>query len=459
MTGSKGVRSAVVLLFFFTVVFGPAFARTGRAALSSKHKSHSTPQTDADFYAAADEVLQAMSKILDLPVKSPLQKSIRTKAQIREYLVDEQNKEESPQKRYADRRTLEAFGLIPKGFPLDSFMLDLLTEQVAGLYDPQKKEFFIADWIAPGDQKTVMAHELTHALDDQYFHLEKWEKAVRSNDDASLARDAVIEGSAIAAMMDYTLADLHTSVRELPDIAPFIESSVADEMDKDPNLAKAPPFIRDELLFPYLEGAKFTQKVLKANGSWADFQTVFKNPPASTEQILHPDMYFQKVTPERVNVPNLKSDIPRGYAQLDDNVVGEFALSEVLKQFLGPGDAEKFAPMWRGDRYALFENKNTKQTLLVVLLALDSESDAGSFFAAYRKALENKHGVKTPVAAGPEFVAFDTVFLACVRERCLSVEGADRDVFDRIDHQLGWPPEPTTINAVSIGSVPPTVQR
>lgn len=423
----------------------------GQIAAPSGNASASSPQTNADFYAAADEVLQAMSKILALPVKAPLQKSIRTKAQIRQYLVDEQNKEESPEKRYADRRTLEAFGLIPKGFPLDSFLLDLLTDQVAGIYDPHKKEFFIADWISPADQKPVMAHELTHALDDQYFHLEKWQKAVRSNDDASLARDSVIEGSAIAAMMDYTLADLHTSVRELPDIAPFIESSVADEMDKDPNLAKAPPFVRDELLFPYLEGAKFTQKVLKADGSWADFQKVFMDPPASTQQILHPDLYFQHVEPQVVDLPGIKSAIPRGYAQLDENVVGEFALSEVLKQFLGPGDAEEFAPMWRGDRYALYENKNTKETILVVLLALDSQRDADSFFTAYRKALERKDAVTSPLAQGPQFVAFSNVFLACVRERCLSVEGADRTVFDHIDRQLGWPPEPVP-GAVPFGS-------
>lgn len=435
---AKGVVCAAILVFFSCVIFRTADARS-RLALPAAHSSNSSTQTDADFYAAANEVLQSMSKILALPVKSPLQESIRTKAQIREYLVNEENKEESPQKRYVDRRTLEAFGLIPKGFPLDSFLLDLLTDQVAGLYDPQKKEFFIASWIEPGDQKPVMAHELTHALDDQYFHLDKWEKAVRSNDDASLARDAVIEGSAIAAMMDYTLADLHTSVRELPDIAPFIESSVADQMDKDPNLAKAPSFVRDELLFPYLDGAKFTQKVLKATGSWTDFQQVFKNPPASTQQILHPDLYFQKVKPETVNLPKLKSDMPRRYVQLDENVVGEFALSEILKQYLGPGDAERFAPMWHGDRYALFENKDTKQTILVVLLALNNDSDTQSFFGAYSKALENKHSVKTPVVQGPEFIAFDNMFLACVHSECLSVEGADRSVFDRIDHQLGWP--------------------
>lgn len=442
MTRNGVFALAALTLFGGSSISRSARARPGLPASRGDHFSDSATQSDRDFYAAANEVLQSMSKILALPVKSPLQESIRTKAQIRAYLLEEQAKEESPEKRYVDQKTLEAFGLIPKGFPLDSFLLDLLTDQVAGLYDPQKKEFFIANWIEPGDQKTVMAHELTHALDDQYFHLDKWEKAVRSNDDASLARDAVIEGSALAAMMDYSLVDLHTSVRELPDIAPFIESSVADQMDKDPNLSKAPPFVRDELLFPYLEGAKFTQKVLKQTGSWEDFQSVFKKPPASTQQILHPDLYFQNVIPETVHLPKLKSDMPRGYAQLDENVVGEFALGEVLKQYLGPGDAEKFAPMWRGDRYALFENKSSKQTVLVVLLALGSDSDARAFFEAYSKALENKYSTKTPLTEGPQFAAFHDVFLACVHSRCLSVEGADRRVFDRIDRQLGWPAEP-----------------
>ena len=450
---SKGVAAFVIIaLVSSTIVLRCGFAHAQEASRSPASASDPTPQNDADFYAATNEVLQAMSKILDLPVRSRLQESIRNKEQIRAYLVGEQDKEESPEKRYVDRRTLEAFGLIPKGFPLDSFLLDLLTDQVAGLYDAQRKEFFIASWISPADQKPVMAHELTHALDDQYFHLDKWEKAAHSNDDASLARDAVIEGSAVAAMMDYTLADLHTSVRELPDVAPFIESSVADEMDKDPNLAKAPPFVRDELLFPYLEGAKFTQRVLKATGSWADFQKVFKDPPLSTQQILHPDLYFDHLKPETVRLPHLKSDMPRGYLELDDDIVGEFALGEVLKQFLGPGDAEEYAPMWRGDRYALFENKSSKQTILVVLLALRSESDTKRFFAAYRKALEAKHSLKALSTQGSEFAGFNDVFLACRAATCLSVEGADRSVFDRIDHQLGWPPEPAESTTASTPS-------
>ncbi|HEV2617197.1 MAG TPA: hypothetical protein VGU63_11375, partial [Candidatus Acidoferrales bacterium] len=233
-------------------------------------------------------------------------------------------------------------------------------------------------------------------------------------------------------------------------IAPFIESGVAGEMDKDPNLAKAPPFIRDELLFPYLDGAVFTQRVLKATAGWPEFKKVFENPPASTQQILHPDLYFQGVKPREIMLPDLKSAIPRGWNKLDDNVVGEFALREVLKEFIDASKAEHFASMWHGDRYALFENKETKQTLLVVLLALDTEKDAGSFFGAYSEAFEKKYGVRQPDVQATEFASFgNNVFLRCFQDECLSVEGADRSIFDRIDAQIGWPAEPNGTMAKS----------
>jgi hypothetical protein len=398
-------------------------------------------QSNAQFFAATDQVLAVMSKILDLPAKAPLKKSIRTKSEIRAYLVAEQKKDEPANKQYADQRTLEAFGLIPQGFPLESFMLNLLTNQVAGLYDPKQKEFFIADWISPEEQKPVMAHELTHALDDQYFHLDKWQRAAEANDDASLARDAVVEGSAVASMLDYSLVGLHLNVRQLPDIAPFIESGVAGQMNKDPDLAKAPRFIRDELLFPYLDGAVFTQQFLKANSGWADFKEVFEHPPTSTQQILHPKLYFQHVNPQRVDLPRLGSAIPHGWRKLDENVVGEFALCEILKQFTDADTAERYAAMWRGDRYAVFENKQTKQTLLVVLYRLDNASDAEQFFPVYWNALERKYGVKLIAPESSEFGSFGNAFFRCVQDNCLSVEGADRPVFEKIVRELKWPPE------------------
>ena len=149
--------------------------------------------TNAEFVAAADEVLQQMSEITGLKLRAPLKKSLRSREQIRAYVVNEMKEDKDQAERYAGQRSAEAFGLLPKGFDLDAFMVDLLTEQIAGLYDPKAHEFYVADWIPAADQKMVMAHELTHALQDQHFQIDDWAKAARPNDDAELASAGLID--------------------------------------------------------------------------------------------------------------------------------------------------------------------------------------------------------------------------------------------------------------------------
>lgn len=422
--------------------------------VSSPPKSVAPPpvpaQTGAvsspEFLRAADEVLAQMSKLLDLPIKEPLKKTLRSKREIREYLIREEKEDKTDAERYADVKTLEAFGLIPKGFPLDSFMLDVLTDQVAGLYDPKAKEFYIADWISADEQKTVMAHELTHALEDQSFHIDPWIKAARPNDDAELARDSVSEGTALAAMFDYSLQDQSMSVRDIPDMTLMIRSGAVAEMDKDPLLAKAPTYIRDELLFPYLAGTGFSQQFLKAHTGWKDLKILFDNPPVSTQQILHPELYLTGVKPEKVTLPEWKGIVPEDWKLLEANVLGEFGLGEVLKQFIGQGRADTLSPAWVGDRYAVFESEKTKKTALVYRLALDNADDAARFCGQYSEALELKYKNRTELFRRPNYFQFQTddggVYIRCLASTCLTAEGASRETFDAINRAIGWPPAP-----------------
>ncbi|MGA9633415.1 MAG: hypothetical protein WBQ63_18460 [Candidatus Acidiferrales bacterium] len=404
------------------------------------------PTPNPEFLQAADEVLQQMSQILHLPILEPLKKSLRSKDQIRAYLITEESDDKDDAQRYADRKALEAFGLIPKDFPLDSFMLQVLTDQVAGLYDPKAKEFYIADWIQPDEQREVMSHELTHALEDQSFHIDPWIKAARPNDDAEMARDAVSEGSAMAAMVDYALRDDKVSVRDLPDITVLMRSSALDEMDKDPNLVKAPIYIRDGLLFPYLAGASFTQQFLRAHDGWPDLKLVFQNPPVSTQQIMHPDLYLKGVAPQKIVLPEWKGLVPSDWKLLEENVMGEFGLDKILKQFIGAQRADALSPAWTGDRYAVFEDAKTKQTPDVFLLALDTAEHTGTFFGQYSEGLETKYANRTQLFRRPNFFQFQTdqggVFLWCVDLKCLTVERSTRQTFDAIDHAIGLPPAP-----------------
>jgi hypothetical protein len=439
----------------FLAVFGVAAGqRSGllRAPAAPPDPASQAPAApNPAFLQAADEVLQQMSVILHLPIKQQLKKSLRSKQEIRDYLIRQDKEDKDDAQKYADTKSLEAFGLIPKGFPLDSFMLDVLTDQVAGLYDPKAKEFYIADWIPADEQREVMSHELTHALEDQSFDVDPWIKAARPNDDAELARDAVSEGTALAAMVDYALRDQKLSVRDLGDVTMLIRAGAIAEMNQDPKLSKAPGYIRDALLFPYLAGTSFSQQFLKAHTGWADLHLLFEHPPVSTQQLLHPDFYLKSVGPAKVSLPEWKGLVPADWKLLEENVMGEFGLNELLKQFLDPQRASALSPAWDGDRYAVFEDAKTKETPLVFHLALETEDDTVRFFGQYSEALETKYKTRTQLYRRPNFFQFQTdtggVFLRCMNLQCLVVEGATRATYDAINRAISWPAAPGPVES------------
>jgi len=397
-----------------------------------------------------------MSKLISLPILSPLKKSMRSREEIRAYLLRKMREDKDADKRYADQKTMEKFGLIPKDYPLDQVLVKVLTEQIAGLYDPDSQEFFIADWTSPADERPVMSHELTHALQDQHFHIDKWTDAAKPNDDAELARDSVLEGSAMAAMFDYMLGG-KGSIRDLGDFDPTL---LMGDMDSSPELAKAPKVIQDELLFPYLEGIRFTQQLLKAGNGWPDFYKVFDKPPVSTQQIMHPDLYLRGVVPASVELPATKGVVPTEWKKLDENLMGEFGVQEILKQFLPKDRSKTLAASWAGDRYAIFENQKNKRTLLVFRVRLTSDDDAARFFGAYSELLESKYASRTNLMRRPNYFSFDTpedgVFLRCAGSDCFVLEDGNRAMFDRLTSEMGWPPGPAVPLNPSEGHVKET---
>jgi hypothetical protein len=394
--------------------------------------------TNAEFAAAADEVLHQMSEITGLKLLTPLKKSLRSRDQIRAYVINEMKEDKDEAERYAGQRSAEAFGLLPKGFDLDNFMIDLLTEQIAGLYDPKTHEFYVADWIPASDQKMVMAHELTHALQDQHFKIDNWVKAARPNDDAELARESVLEGSAMAAMVDYLLQGTGRSLQDLPDIDP---SMLVGDMESTPMLKKAPPFLRDALVFPYLDGLNFSAAIVRPKG-WDALSGVFAKPPISTQQIMHPATYFSFRIPPKADLPSLDKDLGSDWTRLEDNLMGEFGWKEVLKQFVGEERATPLAATWSSDRYILFEQKKTKKLVLIARLDLADERATSRFFTTYSDTLVKKYDKRTNEKKEDDFLTFDTpdggVFFKCLQMSCVSLEGADRALFDKLNSGLHW---------------------
>jgi len=439
--GKRAQGALLALAVGLGCSFGAAQIRAQDSSAAASHAA-SKSASNAEFLAAADEVLEQMSEITGLKLITPLKKSLRSREEIRAYVIKQMNEEKNPAERYADARTAEAFGLLPRGFDLDTFMVNVLTEQVEGLYDPKAQEFYIADWSPPGDQRMVMAHELTHALEDQHFHIEAWSRAARPNEDAEIARDAVLEGSAMAAMVDYLMLGTGRSLKDLPEFDP---SMLLGELESTPTLKSAPPFLRDALIFPYISGLNFSAAILR-NSGWPMLSGVFEKPPVSTQQILHPGLYKSGKVPSTVSLPSLEKMLGKDWAKLDENILGEFGWKEVLKQFLDDDRAKALAAAWDSDRYATYEQKETKKLMLVTSLRLDSEVHSDRFFGQYSEALEKKHSQRSNLMRRPNFFQFDTpdggVFLYCFGDNCITLEGATRRLFDAFTKALNWPSPP-----------------
>ena len=432
------IRTVLIALSF--IALSAAVCRAQRERPPDEQPKASVTE-NGQFFQAADEVMEEMSKILSLPIKEPLKKSVRTREEVRQFLIRQMQQDKDNTKRYADQKALETLGLIPKGYPLDQKLLALLTEQIAGLYDPRAREFFIADWTQPAEQRVIMAHELTHALQDQNFHVEKWEGEVKSNDDASLTRESVLEGSATIAMYDYLL---RSAVKNTRDINDFDPSLLLGDVNDSPELSEAPVVIQDEITFPYISGAAFVEAALRRWNGWSDFHRVFENPPASTQQILHPDLYFRGVKPAQVDLAPITNAVPHGWKKLDENVMGEFATNEILKQFLGKERADEIAPSWAGDRYVIYQRESGEQILLVMRFKFTDESAATRFFGAYRSLLDKKDDNRTNISRRQNFYSFNTpdtggVFLRCRADECLIAEGTTAAVFEAMTKAIHWP--------------------
>ncbi len=431
-------RFLAFLLLATLVLSAAPFAPAQQATPAPAATTPSVGTSNPEFLATADEVVKEMSQITGWSIKTPLKKSIRSRADIRAYILKQMDDEKDAKERYASARSAEAFGLIPKDFNLDSFLVDLLTEQIAGLYDPKAHEFYIADWIPADEQRMVMAHELTHALQDQKFDIEPWVHAARPNDDAEMAREAVLEGSAMAGMLEYELKGKGLKLTDLPEFDPSV---FVGDLAETPVLKKAPPFIKDSLMFPYFSGLTFSMGVLKSGG-WPAFSSVFARPPANTQQILHPELYFANRAPAPLKV-DLPAVVPgENWVQLEENSLGELGWKEVLQQFIGEPRAKAMSTEWDGDDYATLEQKNSKRLLLFARIRLADIVSAARFFTEYSEALEKKYPERTDVSRRPNFLSFDSgqgkVFFRCNGRECITLEGGSSGMFLQWTAKLNW---------------------
>ncbi len=335
--------------------------------------------------AAADELIPVVARLRGLKPKAPIQKGVESREEISQFINREVNDHYQKSELKNEGILLQKLGLIPPGLDYAEFTLKLLTEQIGGYYDSEKKAFFIAGWLPVDEQKPAMVHELTHALQDQYFDLDGMVKRDRKaqNDDMALAHQAIAEGDATAVMLDYVLEPKGKTFLQLPDLVFVMQAELAYANNQYEVLKSAPDFIKQTLVFPYSYGAAFLQKVRAHDEPWSAVDKIYSNLPSSTEQVIHPEKYLdQRDDPKPVELEDPTPRLGKGWRIAYRNVLGEFSLYLLLKLSMTDEAAKKAATGWGGDQVILAEDADAKQDAVFAATVWDNQESADRFYDA-----------------------------------------------------------------------------
>jgi hypothetical protein len=372
---------------FLTLLLGILLSAAGSSAQSD-------PRAKA-LCAQVPGIAKELTDISGMKLHHPVPCDFISKEQINQFLKKRVKETSSPDEVRAEELTLKKFGLIPQDFDLAKNEVDLLTEQAAAFYDYNAKKLFITDSTSDESQMPVLAHELSHALADQNYNLGRFIKQGRKSDDGSTARLAVMEGQATWMMSEYiarksgqSLKDSATLAAAMATMSAGDDDKAADKPDSEfPVFDKEPLYLRLTLVFPYTKGMSFQQAVL-VRDPVQGFGEVFLHPPDSTQQILHPDKYFDRVKPTDPQLPAVK--LPHGYKGLVGGDLGELEQGILLEQYTGKTRAAELAPHWRGCSFELLENKKAGRVVLLYATEWDSEQSAAQYFDAYRQVMGKK---------------------------------------------------------------------
>ncbi len=360
-----------------------------------------TPEQAKELLAAVDEIMAFAAKDTGLPGVPNVKRRLVTRDEVNKYLIKSFDEDESSKRLQRSEIVLKKFGLLDRDFNLRPFLLTLLTEQIAGYYDDKTKQVNLLNWIEPKEQRPVLAHELTHAIQDQKVGLEKWsddgfkgisktatEDANRIlNDEKETARQAVTEGQAMIVFVDY--AAEHPDEQKKDD-----EGSGGNDV-----MSRAPLLLQRSLEFPYISGMAFEKAVGDKAGRKAEFAGVLESPPSSSFEILNPSAYLAHAVVPTLRLPDVHAMLDAEYEPYDLGVMGELDVEIMASLFGGPEIAEALAPAWAGGVYyaaqrraATAEEKTTPGSLGVFYFSRWKSTEAArTFEKVYEGSLARKY--------------------------------------------------------------------
>jgi hypothetical protein len=360
-----------------------------------------------ELFRSVDEILQFVSQDTGLPIKHKVKRKLITRDQVESYVEKRLKGDKDAMRLEREQLVLKKFGMIPQDYDLHAQFVKLLSEQVAAYYDPKTRTVNLLDWVQPELQRPVLAHELTHALQDQAVDMPKWARAGAPDEkplpdqqeqvveEAQAARQNVTEGQAMVTMLDYTLAPAGLSVLKAPDVVNAMRAAMTNGQDS-PVLATAPIFLRESLMMPYTFGLDFVRTVLTNKGTVAAYPGMLEHPPVDTLQVMEPQKYLDNSVAQPPTIPNLNQLIGPDYERYDFGGMGAFDIFLLVRQYAPRDDAKEYYLHWRGGYYLAAHPKtaSTDQIALLYFSRWDSAAAAKAFALLYSAYTPTRYHLK-----------------------------------------------------------------
>ena len=366
-----------------TATAWPRLARAAAAtALCAFAACRSNPAAAKGPYGdkVADDVPK-IEKATGLKFKTPPHLEIRSRQQVREFLLQTVNEPDVQKELDHDAVAYRLLGMIPDTLHMRDLYVRLLTEQIIGYYDPKTKVLYVVDGAPEEYVGETILHELVHALQDQYANLDSLEH-IKGDDDREAAIEATIEGEATFWQIYLSMGWQGNVPAQLPGGWDQIRSQIADARKTQPVLSSAPMVIQESLLFPYINGSDFVKRFVARHPHVSPLTAL----PQSTEQVIHDAAYFGA----KPDLPSIIT-LPPVNGEIDQNDLGEFGTRLFFYQHLGESAtlspdsvlAAAQAPTiraaagWDADRYALIQSPAGNEIAWVTVW--DSPVDAAEF--------------------------------------------------------------------------------
>lgn len=332
-----------------------------------KDTTNEVKMTDADtkkLFESVDRIFAFASEDTEMPKHAIVKRRLVSKADVEKYATGQLAKEEFAKSFAEEELSMKKLGFLPRDFNLKEFLVRSTGQQIAAYYDPETKTISMLNWVPPDRQEPILAHELTHALQDQNYDLEKWMKGgkksgeTQATDDDAAARKAVVEGQAMVVYVDYLLKPMGRSLEDTPGLVYQMEEPAVKAVIDSQLMHDAPMILREVGTFAYQEGLIFEGELLHKGGKKMAFAGAFERPPRNSHEVLQPEAYIngEKLPPLRI--PDMRDVLGNQYDVYDSGVIGELDVRALLKQYGERRIADDVSSAWQGGAYVTFQKKD-----------------------------------------------------------------------------------------------------